>query len=66
MTLPGFGAENSLSTGSCYVGTVTAERAGSAEVIPQFCYTNEGGVLTCCSCYYGYCNCNVIHKHVLM
>jgi hypothetical protein len=66
MTLPGFSAENSLSTASRYAGDGSAESAGRAEVIPQFCYTNEGGSVTCCNCFDGFCNCNVIRKHVLM
>jgi len=66
MTIPGFGAEKSLSTASPYVGSGTLVRTGGAEVIPQFCYTNEGGGTTCCNCYYGYCDCRSSPRHVLM
>jgi len=56
MNLPGFSAENSLSTSTSWYGLVEPPQPGaSAEVIPQqFC--RRMGNYTCC-CYQGFCNC---------
>jgi hypothetical protein len=67
MSLPGFNAEYSLSSAASRFRMVgTTDMAGRGEVAPQFCYTNPGGSTTCCQCFYGWCDCHVLHRHVLM
>jgi hypothetical protein len=66
MRLPRFTAEASLEpTHEAYH---LAPRPASAErVVPQsLCYQHEGGAVTCCDCYYGYCWCRTILPRVLM
>lgn len=58
MRLPGFTAEMAFNTvQERYRLGGMIFTAGTGVVLPQFCFTNEGGT-TCCQCYFGYCYCH--------
>jgi hypothetical protein len=68
MTLPGFSAENSLSSvGSGYRTVGAVNSAAGGDVVPQFwCHSTPGGPTICCQCFFGWCDCRPILRHVLM
>jgi hypothetical protein len=55
MRIPGFTGANALTrTKQTYHSDLHAALASG--VLPQFCFTNEGGTI-CCQCYFGWCYC---------
>lgn len=66
MGMPGFTAEASLYIAGEYYRTAYSSTSGAdnRKVLPQFCFTNEGGT-TCCDCYYGWCYCRRLVRAVL-
>jgi hypothetical protein len=67
MRMPGFTAEASLSATKWHYQVASSPTAltDGGIVLPQFCYTNQAGVTTCCDCYYGYCWCRRIVRILL-
>jgi len=66
LRMPGFTAEASLyAADERYRSAYSiASFVDSGRVLPQFCFTNEGGT-TCCDCYYGWCYCRRLIRAVL-
>jgi hypothetical protein len=64
--MPGFTAEASLYTADERYRRAYffASVGDSGKVLPQICFTNEGGT-TCCDCYYGWCYCRRLVRAVL-
>lgn len=64
--MPGFTAEASLYVADGYSWRAYSPSlvADGGNVLPQFCFTSEGGT-TCCNCYYGWCYCQRLRRAVL-
>jgi hypothetical protein len=63
MRIPGYTAEASLrDKRQDFLMTTAPRNAGG--VVPQFCMSNEAGVVTCCQCYYGSCSCTRLGPRV--